>query len=135
MIGDKSSRIKKTVSVSRDLYLETDYEILRSLLLNLVKNSIEAISDDGTIEISARKDGKRVSISVRDTGIGVPEEYVSKIWQPYYTTKPSGTGLGLPIALKFAEAIGCELELDSDSNGTTVTLIFGGDDEGKNTTG
>ena len=123
--GKDYPQVEKEIDVPADLYLETDYEILRSLLVNLVRNALEALTEEGRIEITAEKADFAVRIFIEDNGPGIPEEYKEKIWKPYYTTKPRGTGLGLPIAAKFAEALGADLQLSSDSNGTIITLEFG----------
>ncbi len=125
LAGKRHPDVKQEIDVPDDIYLETDYEILRSLLVNLLKNSMEAVTTDGRVEITAFKDEGGVTLKIKDNGTGVPEEYAGKVWIPYYTTKPQGTGLGLPIARKFADALGAELTLESDKDGTTVTIEFG----------
>ncbi len=129
LAGKEFPEIEKSIEISPELYLETDYEILRGLLVNLIKNSLEAIDTEGKVEITAMRDDSVTILSIEDNGAGVPEEYREKIWKPYYTTKPRGTGLGLPIALKFAHALKARLELTSDKSGTIVTLEFGENDE------
>jgi len=129
--GKDHPRVEREIDTPTDLYLETDYEILRSLLVNLIKNSLEALTSEGRIKISAEKADFAIRIFIEDNGMGIPDEYKEKIWKPYYTTKPRGTGLGLPIARKFAEALGANLKLSSDSNGTIVTLEFGAFDDPK----
>jgi nitrogen fixation/metabolism regulation signal transduction histidine kinase len=135
LAGKNFTEVEKQINIPDDLYLETDYEILRSLMVNLLKNSFEAITSDGKVEISASKDGNFIFIKIHDNGIGVPEEFRDKIWKPYYTTKSQGTGLGLPIVLKFAQLLGAHLELVSDKNDTSVTIEFGGIDETENSFG
>ena len=135
LAGKDFTDIEKQVNIESDLYLETDYEILRSLMVNLLKNSMEAVTIDGKVEISANKEAGFIFITIRDNGMGVPDEFKDKIWTPYYTTKPRGTGLGLPIVLKFAQILGAHLELISDKNGTTITIEFGGIDETENSFG
>ncbi|NIP44358.1 MAG: ATP-binding protein [candidate division Zixibacteria bacterium] len=83
------------------------------------------MTSDGKVEVSAVKEDAGVTIRITDNGMGIPEEYRGKIWMPYYTTKPQGTGLGLPIARKFADALGAELNIESDKSGTVVTIEFG----------
>lgn len=125
LAGKDFPAVERKINADDDLYIETDYEILRSLLVNLLKNGMEAVTTNGVVEVSAYKDEAGVTIRVKDNGMGVPEEYREKIWIPYYTTKPRGTGLGLPIAQKFADALGAEISLESDKNGTVVTIKFG----------
>ena len=70
---------------------------LRSVLYNIIKNSIQAMPKGGTIDISTRREGEKVYLSVADTGIGMDEETAKKIFQPFYTTKgfDQGKGLGM----------------------------------------
>lgn len=125
LAGKNHPDVRQEINVEDDIYIETDYEILRSLMVNFLKNSVEAVTADGRVEVSAIKEDAGVTIRITDNGMGIPEEYRGKIWMPYYTTKPQGTGLGLPIARKFADALGAELNIESDKSGTVVTIEFG----------
>ncbi len=78
------------VNVDRDQMLQ--------VLLNLVRNAVEAMGNGGTLRILARREGSEVAISVSDTGPGIRPEDLSSVFEPYFTTKEGGTGLGLAIA-------------------------------------
>ena len=72
---------------------------LTQVLLNLLLNAADAVAGHGTIRVSARVDGARVRLDVDDSGPGVPEELVARIFEPFFSTKPAGTGTGLGLAV------------------------------------
>ena len=75
-----------------------DPEQLKQVILNLTLNAIQAMTGGGEITVSARKDEERIVIQVADQGTGIPEEELDRIFDPFYTTKQTGTGLGLSVA-------------------------------------
>jgi PAS domain S-box-containing protein len=77
-----------------------DRKYLRQAILNLAKNALAAMPDGGTLTFGLEADDNEVRLSVEDTGMGMTEEVMAKIFEPYYTTKESGTGLGLTITFK-----------------------------------
>jgi two-component system, NtrC family, sensor histidine kinase HydH len=95
--------------------LETDAEQLRQVVLNLVLNAIQAMPEGGCITVSANTESGWVRIRVRDQGSGIPPEAVESIYDPFFTTKATGTGLGLPIAYQVVEQHGGELALEENS--------------------
>jgi signal transduction histidine kinase len=100
---------------------------LRRALLNLAQNAVQACPTDGTgrVRLScARTDGE-VVVTVADTGPGIAPEALDKIWSPFYTTKQSGTGLGLAFVRDIARDHGARLDVDSaPGRGTTFTLAL-----------
>lgn len=93
------SRIARRVPM-----VEADLERLSQALLNICLNAIEAMPEGGTLEIAVAGGKKWVRIMTRDRGTGITPEIMSRIFDPYFTTKRSGTGLGLPMAHKIAKA-------------------------------
>lgn len=79
-----------------------DPDQIRQVLLNLLQNAIAASPEAGTIEVSVRRErgGRRVLVRMADQGPGVPDELVERIFDPFYTTKPGSTGLGLAVCRK-----------------------------------
>jgi len=74
-----------------------------------------------------RQDAQTVRITVADTGIGITQEDLPRVFDPYFTTRPSGTGLGLAIVQKIVEGHGGEVRLESEpGRGTTVTVLLPG---------
>jgi PAS domain S-box-containing protein len=98
---------------------------LRRALLNLVQNALEAMPRGGTITLAGARTAAHVQLAVRDTGCGMPTERLDRIFEPLYTTKPGGTGLGLYIVREIVAAHGGEIAVRSaEGHGTTFTLGF-----------
>jgi PAS domain S-box-containing protein len=99
---------------------------VKQVLINIIKNAIEALPRGGTVMVMARQqDAQTVSVCVADDGDGIPPEILDRIGEPFYTTKESGTGLGLMISSRIVEAHGGELAVTSEpGNGTTVSITL-----------
>jgi signal transduction histidine kinase len=99
--------------------LFTDGSKLRQILLNLLSNAVK-FSDSGEIRIRSRLDGDMVEISVTDTGIGIAEENLERIFDPFWqveqrsTRKVGGTGLGLSVSRTLARLIGGDIRVESE---------------------
>jgi len=90
-----------------------DPDHVKQVLLNLVVNALQAMREGGTLTLDARAERERVTLGVADTGPGIPPEILPRVFDPYFTTKPGGLGLGLTIARRIAEAHGGALEVSS----------------------
>ena len=98
---------------------------LRRALLNLVQNAIDAMPQGGTLTLAGQRTATHVRLHVRDTGNGIPTEQLTKIFEPLYTTKPGGSGLGLYIVQEIVIAHGGTLAVESALNcGTTFTVTL-----------
>lgn len=99
---------------------------MEQTLLNIVRNALESISGEGSITISIEPLGKdRVSIKITDTGTGISPEDIDQIFNPDYTTKEKGLGLGLPIAHEIIRAHGGVLRAHSNKDaGTTFEILL-----------
>lgn len=102
--------------------LELDPGLFLSALLNLVKNAVQASPRGETVWLNGRNDGLRYTWEVRDRGAGVPEELRSRIFQPFFTTREKGSGLGLPLANKIVEAHRGTLSLHRHDGQTVFTI-------------
>ncbi len=92
-------------------------------LVNLVKNAMQAMTKGGTLTMQTGETAEAVWVSVADTGGGIPEEQINRIFEPFYTTKKSGTGLGLMIVQRIVRAHAGRIELESHvGRGTTFRL-------------
>ncbi len=89
-----------------DLALDCDPEQLKQVLLNLVINAIQAMPNGGEVVMSARATDSRALIEVRDQGCGVSPEEMEHLYDPFFTTKENGTGLGLPVAHQIVAQLG-----------------------------
>jgi two-component system, NtrC family, sensor histidine kinase HydH len=92
--------------VEPDLSLECDPELLKQVLLNLIINAIQAMPNGGELAMSAAAEAGNAIIQVRDQGCGVSEEEMNHLYDPFFTTKENGTGLGLPIAHQIVVQLG-----------------------------
>ncbi|WP_260472085.1 ATP-binding protein [Bacillus canaveralius] len=99
---------------------------LKQLFINILKNGIEAMPMGGTIDlIVKKKEDRKVSILFIDHGVGIPEERIPTLGEPFYTTKEKGTGLGLMTCYKIVETHHGELNITSKVNqGTTIEIIL-----------
>jgi len=103
-----------------------DVDKLQQAILNLVKNAMESISGEGTVRILVDSSGKnRVVIKISDNGCGMTSEEVERIFNPEYTTKEKGLGLGLPLAHEIIRGHGGEIRvLSQPGSGTTFDIIL-----------
>ncbi len=109
LVGHTGERegIHFKIDAPRDLPpVEADPEQLQQVVINLLLNSIQAMPEGGTITLSAALDGDHFVIRVADEGSGIPENQLDKIFDPFYTTKPTGTGLGLAVVHQIVEQHG-----------------------------
>ncbi|HEX7079058.1 MAG TPA: ATP-binding protein [Candidatus Eisenbacteria bacterium] len=131
-----SGGTRKRVVVEGDreaVWVQVDFEQMKQVLLNLLINALEAIDASGTVIVAAAPPGavprrrpgskKLVSVEIRDTGVGIPPEELSQVFEPFFSTKQGGTGLGLAIANRIVERHGGMLEIESRVGaGTTLRL-------------
>jgi len=104
-----------------------DADQIQQVLLNLVQNAVQATSPGGTIRLRARRrEGSPAGavLEVEDSGTGIPAEHLPRIFEPFYTTRPKGTGLGLFVAHGIVQRHGGTLEAESDVGKGTRFRIF-----------
>jgi PAS domain S-box-containing protein len=98
---------------------------MEQVMGNLVVNGCQAMADGGRLTISARRKKGMVAIAVKDTGVGIPPENMKKLFEPLFTTRAKGIGLGLAVSKKLAEANGGRIEVESEpGRGSTFTLVL-----------
>src|SRR6266478_7176564 len=103
--------------------LQLDRDQMKQAFYNVIKNSLEAMQRHGTLRIQTDMDDTHVLIRFVDTGRGMSAENLSRVFEPYFTTKPSGTGLGLLIVRRIVREHGGELSIESGKGkGLTVTI-------------
>ncbi|MEZ4775108.1 MAG: ATP-binding protein [Bacteroidia bacterium] len=111
-----------------DLSIQGDAELLEQVLINLIKNAIEAVegTPSPTVEISVfQLHDQRPSIQVKDNGQGIDDEYVDKIFIPFFTTKKKGSGIGLSLSLQIMRMHKGSINFHTTAgSGTTFTLNF-----------
>ena len=102
-----------------------DRRYMKQAILNLAKNAIAAMPEGGKLSLGLSSKDDLVRISVSDTGLGIPPEVISKIFEPYYTTKETGTGLGLTITFKIVREHRGEITVDSaPGKGSVFTITL-----------
>jgi len=105
--------------------VQTDPELVDQILLNLLKNSIEALEPGGQITLTTGRDGNHAFLDVADNGPGLPPEARNQLFQPFVTSKGSaGTGLGLAVSRRLARALGGELAYVPTDKGTRWRLTL-----------
>ena len=121
-----TSRWRVVRSYARDLpAVRGDRHRMEQALLNLFLNAVEAMDAGGTLTVELLDEEGGVRVVVRDTGPGIPAEEIERIVLPFYSTKPQGTGLGLPLVARVTAAHRGTLDIRSEhGSGTEVTLRF-----------
>jgi len=103
--------------------LQIDRDQIKQAFYNVIKNSIQAMKRRGTLRIRTDRDDTHALISFIDTGSGMSAENLGRVFEPYFTTKPSGTGLGLLIVRRIVREHGGELSIESsEGKGLTLTI-------------
>ena len=110
---------------SEEIYINGDYNRLKQVLINLIKNSVEAIEDKGNIVINSKLNKKNFVITIKDDGKGMTKETLEKIKEIFYTTKEKGNGIGVSLSNEIIKAHGGKLEyLSKLGVGTEVKIIL-----------
>ncbi len=100
-----------------------DRTLFSRALTNIIENALHAMPGSGRLQIRIRRSGTTAEVEIADTGVGMDPEAVERIFEPYFSTKATGTGLGLTIAKRNVELNGGTIRVESErSVGTTVTL-------------
>jgi two-component system sensor histidine kinase HydH len=116
------------ITVSRHLSpaappVQADAERIRQCLLNLLLNALQAMPDGGELDVTTEPAPGACRVRVRDTGVGIAPEHLDQIFNLYFSTKPAGTGLGLPMARKIVEEHGGTIAVASEpGKGSTFTI-------------
>ncbi|MCI0387527.1 MAG: ATP-binding protein [Acidobacteria bacterium] len=108
-----------------DSKLQGDAELIKTCFSNLMINAIQAMPSGGSLNISLRPDNGFLEIKFTDTGVGIMPDDLAQIFEPYYSTKETGIGLGLPLTKKIIEEHGGEINVESaPGRGTTFTVTL-----------
>ena len=123
--GKKIRLIKKLFPES--LFIMGNSGRLEQVFINIIDNAIHAISGNGSITVSTRAETKSIQTEISDSGSGIPQEHLNKIYDPFFSTKEigKGTGLGLPISQAIIADHNASIDVGSQINkGTTFTITF-----------
>jgi signal transduction histidine kinase len=112
-------------SPDESLSLRGDPDALERLFVNLLDNAGQSIPAGGRVTVRTGVDNGSVFVAITDTGIGIPTDELGRVFEPFFTTRDGGTGLGLPMARQIATAHGGTLELESHvGRGTTARVAI-----------
>ena len=123
--GILENRIRVVQDLEAEAWTEMDSEHARQIFWNLLLNAAEAIDGTGTISVSSKTEEDMVQVVVEDDGCGMSDETISRVFDPFYTTKIHGTGLGLSIVYRLLESYSGQLDVQSrEGQGTTFTVYL-----------
>ncbi|MEK7376939.1 MAG: ATP-binding protein, partial [Candidatus Margulisiibacteriota bacterium] len=121
----KSKGITLEKNLADGLFVNVNKNNMKQIFLNLFINALDAMEKGGKLLIEASASDGKVAVLVGDTGCGIPEGKLEKIFEPFYSTKPQGTGLGLAIIKKAVAANGGAISVKSETGkGTVFKMIF-----------
>ena len=121
---------KQNIQVALDLKsglprAKADPGLIKQGLINIIKNAIECMPDGGDLRIKTLMEDKMICIKIKDTGPGIPAEHLAQIFNPFFSTKDKGSGLGLAMTKKIIDDLGGSLAIKSKvGQGTTVSLCL-----------
>lgn len=121
-IFQKGHQLKVEMDVIPDSVF--DEKEIRQLILNMVRNGLEAMNSSGVLTIKTSFEQGNIALVIQDTGSGIPAEVLDKLGTPFITTKDQGTGLGLSICYRIAARHGASIEVSTGFRGTIFTTIF-----------
>ncbi len=123
----KLRNITLHVNVTVSTHHMLDAEALKQIIINIGLNAIQAIPEQGSLDISCKQIGDFIEFSFKDTGTGIADEDLPHIFDPFFTTKDvgEGTGLGLAVTYSLVKKMGGEIDVHSEVNvGTTFTITI-----------
>lgn len=115
--------VSPSIEVEQSLILHTDPTLFQRILTNLIVNAMQAMPKGGQLKIGAKANNSQVTVTVSDTGVGIPEHVKPKLFTPMMTTKAKGQGLGLAVVKKSVEALGGSITFESQEEKGTKFII------------
>ncbi|WP_404448816.1 GHKL domain-containing protein [Sutcliffiella horikoshii] len=109
--------------IEPNLYIKANRDEMKQVLINLIKNAIEAVKKGGVIDVNVSTDGSSVIVEIIDDGVGMTQKQIDRLGTPFYSTKDKGTGIGLTISFQIIELLQGKIEVQSEvGKGTTFTI-------------
>jgi signal transduction histidine kinase len=121
---DKGIRLNLDIESGTDTTLSADAAQMEQVFLNLALNAIAAKPNGGVLHFRISKSEEMLQIEVGDTGKGIPAEIQSKIFEPYFTTRSDGTGMGLALCDKIIRQHDGSIDFQTSSKGTAFTILL-----------
>lgn len=118
--------IEFTLAFSGDQTINADAALLKQVFSNVIDNCVHACSDNGgSIQIKSKGSDSNVAVEIEDSGVGIPAGYLDKIFTPFFSSRPGGTGLGLPLAGKIINLHNGRITVDSTpGKGTKYHILL-----------
>jgi len=125
-LGFEGKQVEAHVELAAtNAMVQGDPDLLKQCLINMVKNSMEAMPGGGRLSVRTGIRGVQVFLEVEDSGLGIPTALRTKVFSPFFSTKETGSGLGLAMIKKIVEEMGGEVELQSqEGKGTRIKLLL-----------
>ena len=121
--GASARHIEIELDAPEVVTVAVDQAKIQQVLLNLVRNAVEAVGEDGRVQVRVVQDGAGGRLVVRDTGPGIPEETLARLFEPFFSTKAEGTGLGMAICHTLVTQHGGEINVRSKSGAEFEILL------------
>jgi len=122
-LSTQEIKVIKKFADAKPSIINVDKEHINRVFLNVVINSVEAMPKGGTMTISTSIEGDFFVVKIQDTGVGIPEEDIIRIFDPFFSTKPMGVGLGLSIVYGIVVSHGGRISVESIwKKGTIFTI-------------
>jgi signal transduction histidine kinase len=122
----ENGKIQVECNLNQDLpFVNIDENSIKQVIINILENSLEAMTNGGTININSAldKENDNIEIQISDNGQGIPDEILNKIFEPFFTSKESGVGLGLAISYQIIKAHNGEIFFENNSDRGTKCII------------
>jgi signal transduction histidine kinase len=117
--------LKLSIETDKSLTFNSDPTLLRRILSNLIINASQAMPKGGKLRISGFEEENKIQIAVEDTGVGIPDDFKTKIFNPMVTTKAKGQGFGLAVVKRLVEALNGTVSFESqEGKGTKFIIKF-----------
>jgi len=122
----KKARINYHLDLTTDdPYLDIDARKIRQVFLHLIRNAVEAMPEGGTLRVATRSERDYVIVSIKDSGMGIPDTNLARVADPFFTTKTYGTGMGLTLVEQIIKLHGATFSLQrNEDGGMVVTITF-----------
>ena len=119
------SNIKIVNEADSNLLVNVDIDKIERVFTNLIANAIDAMHDGGTLTVKSKKERGNIELDFCDTGIGMSEKVLEKLWTPFFTTKAKGMGIGLSICKRVIDAHGGRIDVRStEGKGTCFQILL-----------
>jgi signal transduction histidine kinase len=121
--AEREAQVDDGALARADVTVRGDARTLEQVFLNLLLNAAGALGAEGRVWIEVKDGGEEVVVGIRDSGVGISRDQLQRVFDPLYTTKPEGTGLGLTVARRIVEAHGGRIEIESEPGRGTIVRV------------